>query len=272
MILKPGPDALPHMFLKGYRAPAAGTGDTASPVAEEVGVFVARQKLGFDGQPRDPVKVLDADLPFAPPDKPEGPFRFEAEIATTKPELDVVVVDDLAAFLAPAEQADPDVAQIIVTKNAGSVQVDTGSGFGAALPRHFGWLPRAFSPRLDRAGRPGPASDPASLEGLDQARFPLPAKYFNDFNTGNPGLGASPLKPGDRVRYTDLVPTSTEVTIPAGPALAATLNDQPLDPKLVLNPRVDTIVFDKAEQSVTLVWRAVFPWETRLADATLEVN
>ena len=26
MILKPGPDALPHLFLKGFRAPAAGTG------------------------------------------------------------------------------------------------------------------------------------------------------------------------------------------------------------------------------------------------------
>lgn len=272
MILKPGPDALPHLFLKGFRAPAGGTGDTANPVAEEVGVFVARQKLGFDGQSRDPGTVLDADLPFDPPNKPDGPFRFEAEIATTKPELDVVVVDDFAAFLTPLEQTDADLANIIVTKNAGSVSVDTGTGYGVAIPRKFGWQPRAFAPRLALAGREGDASDPASLTGFKPDQFKLPAKYFNAFNLGNPGSGLAVLKSGDRVRYTNLVPAFTDVTIPAGPVLTATQDDQPLSPPLALAPRVDTVVFDKAEQSVTLVWRAIFPWEARFDAATLEVN
>jgi hypothetical protein len=272
MILKPGPDALPHLFLKGFRAPAAGTGDTPNPMAEEVGVFVARQKLGFDGQPRDPGKVLDADLPFDPPNKPEGPFRFEAEIPTTKPELDLVIVDDFAAFLTPLEQADPALSNIIVTKNAGSVSVDTGTGFGAAIPRQFGWQPRAFAPRLALAGREGDASDPASLTGFKPDQFKLPAKYFNAFNMGNPGSGVAALKPGDRVRYTDLSPASTDVTIPPGPVLAVSQDEAPLSPPLALTPRVDTVVFDKADQTVTLVWRAVFPWEARFDSATLEVN
>ena len=276
MILKPGPDALPHLFLKGFRAPAAGTGDTANPLAEEVGVFIARQKLGFDGQPRDPGKVLDADLPFDPPNKPDGPFRFEAEIATTKPELDVVVVDDFAAFLTPLEQADPDLAKIIVTKNAGSVQVDTGTGFGAAIQRMFGWQPRAFAPRLALAGREGNLSDPASLTGFKPDLFKLPAKYFNAFNMGNPGSNVVSLKPGDLIHYKDLAPDpftiDVTIPIPIGPALTVTQDYQSLDPLLALTPRVDTVVFDKADQTVTLVWRAVFPWEARFDAATLEVN
>lgn len=271
MILKPGDDALPHMFLKGHRAPAGGTGDT-NPVAEQVGVFIARQRFGFDGQPRDPGKVLDADVPFNPPNKPEGPFRFEAEIATTKPETDIVIVHRLAAFMSQAEIDSVDAPGLVVTRDAGWARIDTGSGFGPSISRKYGWLPRAYDPRLAFAGLAGDAADPTSLIGLDQARFPLPAKYFNAFNMGNPGMGAAPLRPGHRVRFIDLASTSVDVTIPVGPDLSVAIDEEPLDPPVMLDPRVDTLVFDQSDQSVTLVWRAVFPWEERFADATLEVN
>lgn len=271
MILDSDPDALPHMFLRGFRAPPGGTADP-DPVAEEVGVFVARQVIGFDGLPRDPgEEVLSEDLPFAPPDKPEGPFRYEAELATAKPELDVVAVDDLANFMSNAEINADDAADIVVTRAFGDVRIDRGAGFGAPIARNYGWLPRGKSPRLDKAGRAGPASDPASLEGFDANQFELPAKYFNEFNSGNPVPGQLPLSPGNRLRFEYPGPPTTDVVIPAAPTLTVTQDGAPLDPPLSLVPQVDTVVFDKAAASVTLVWRATFPWEARYEAATLKV-
>lgn len=271
MILKPGPDPLPHMFLKGFRAPVGGT-DNISPVGEEVGVFVARQVIGIDGQPRVPGDVLDADEPFVPPDKPEGPFRFESELATAKPELDVVIVDDLDNFLNAADIANPDVANIIVGKLFGDVRIDTGGGFGPAIGRHLGWWPRGETPRKELAGRATPAGDAAALESFDAQQFKLPARYFNAFNAGNPVAGQAPLSTGDRLRFEPDVGSAFEATIPAGPDLAVSQDDEPLDPPLVLSPQVDTVVFDRTAASLTFVWRAVFPWQARYETATLEVN
>lgn len=271
MILKPGPDPLPHMFLKGFRAPVGGT-DNASPVGEEVGVFIARQVIGIGGQPLAPGDVLDTDKPFDPPNKPEGPFRFESELATTKPELDVVIVDELASFLNAAELADPDIADIIVAKPFGGLRIDTGAGFGPPIGRHLGWWPRGASPRKDLAGRAGPAGDPAALESFDAHQFELPAKYFNAFNAGNPVPGQPPLSTGDRLRFEPGAGSAFEATIPAGPELAVSQDGEPLDPPLVLSPRVDTVVLDRADGSLTFVWRAVFPWQARYETATLEVN
>ncbi|MGL4397979.1 MAG: hypothetical protein ACRCS9_15690 [Hyphomicrobium sp.] len=271
MILEPGPDALPHMFLKGFRAPPGGTADP-NPVAEEVGVFVARQVIGTDGQPRAVEKVLDQDTPFDPPNKPEGPFRFESDLATMKPELDVVIVHDLASILLPAELADPDIADIIVTKPFGNIRIDTGSGFGPVIARNYGWLPRTSMPRLDLAGRAGPDTDPASLEGFDANQFKLPAKYFNAFNAGNPVPGRPPLSPGHSLRFEDGGLNLIDIVVPAGPALAVSQDGEPLDPPLTLTPAVDTVIYDRADASVALVWRAVFQWEARYESATLEVQ
>lgn len=288
MILEPGPDALPHMFLRGFRAPPGGTADN-NPVAEEVGVFVARQVIGTDGQARDPGDLLSEDTPFDPPKSKTGPFRLEAELATTKPELDVVIVDDLDDILTIADfnsiglngpadlngLADPemlnDLAGLLVTKSFGFVRIDSGSGFGAAIARNYGWSPRASLPRKGLAGRAGPASDPAALAKFDAKLFKLPARYFNEFNAGNAVPGGSPLAPGNRLRFEAGGPNPPVVTVPAGPSLSVTQNDKPLDPSLELTPKVDTVVFDRADGSFTLVWRAVFPWETRYESATLAV-
>lgn len=276
MILDSDPDALPHMFLRGFRAPPGGTAET-DPVAEEVGVFVARQVIGFDGLPRDPGdEVLSEDLPFAPPDKPAGPFRYEAELATAKPELDVVVVDDLANFMSNAEINADDAADIVVTRAFGDVRIDRGAGFGAPIARNYGWRPRGSAPRLDLAGRRATPADPPPpppewLDEFDAKQFDLPAKYFNEFNAGNPVPGELPLSPGHWLRFEYPGPPTTDVKIPAAPSLTVTQDGAPLDPPLSLVPKVDTVVFDKAATSVTLVWRATFPWEDRYEAATLKV-
>lgn len=269
MILEPISDA--HMFLRGFRAPASGT-DNVNPVGEEVGVFIARQVFGVDGQPRAPGKVLDTDQPFDPA-KPEGPFRFESELATTKPELDVVIVDNLGNFLSGPEIADANVADIIVTKIFGDVRIDSGAGFGPLIGRHLGWWPRGSDPRKGLAGREtGPAGDPTALESFDAHQFKLPAMYFNAFNAGNSVPGQPPLVTGNRLRFEPGMGTAFEAAIPAGPVLAVSQDGEPLDPPLNLSPRVDTIVLDRADASLTFVWRAVFPWQARYETATLEVS
>lgn len=274
MIVKASETALPHLFLKGFRAPVAGTNYAAGRIPEAVGVLIAHQILGFDGADRTPPddKVRDADAAFMLGDGSDGPVRQEAELATAKPELDVVIVDALDRMVNAAELADKDkLAELLVTKPAGTISLDRGSGFGPAVPRTFGWQSRAYDPRLALAGRKGSDTDPASLLGLDQAVYPLPDLFSNRFHLGNPGSGMPALKAGDRLRYTDPAAASVIITVPAGPVLSASRNEAPLDPPLPLTAQVDTVVFDKADTSVTLVWRAVFPWEERLTDAVLEV-
>lgn len=273
MILQPTPDALPHMFLRGFRAPPGGTGDIPDPVAEEVGVFIARQVIGTDGLPRDPGEVLSEDQAFAPPppNAPVPPPRVEAELATMKPEIDVVIVDDLANFMLQPDIDDPDVAELIVAQPFGQVRINTGAGFGPAIPRHFGWWPRAITPRKELAGRDGPASDLSALAAFDASLFKLPRNYRNRFNNGNPVAGVTSLAAGNAVRFEPGGPGQFTATIPPGPVLKVSEKAAPLNPPLNLVPRVDTVVFDRAAATITFVWRAVFPWEARYETATLEI-
>ena len=269
MILEPGPDAPPHFFLIGYRAPPGQLGTAF----EQVGVVVTRSVLRFDGSPGDPGEVRKEDEPFDGLPA-EGPFRFESEIAAWKPEADLIVVDDLATFLTPAQIADPNLATIITATPFGSVEIDRGAGFGPAIPLSFGWLARTEVPRLDLAGRRTPPDDPSSLQKFDPGQFRLPDQFDNAFMNGSrlvPGQAA--LEAGDRLRFTDNAgPTSTVTTVPPAPALSVTEDGAPIDPPLALDPKVDTVVMDRGAGEFTFVWRATFPWQARFETATLGVN
>ena len=253
MILKPGPDAPPHFFLIGFRAPPGGTG--ADGRGEQVGVFVARSVIGFDGAPAEASEVRKEDEPY-PMLPVDGPFRYEAEIAPWKPEPDVIIVDAAGDDNAPF----------------GSVAIDRGAGFGAPAPRNFGWLSRTAAPRLPLAGREGTLTDPVSLAGFKADRFNLPDQFQNAFHNGRALAGAAPFAPGDRLRFNGLSGPVRIVDIPAAPQLSATQDGKPLDPQPVPAPRVDTVVMDRVANQFTLIWRATFPWEPRFESAVLEVN
>lgn len=273
MILKPGPNARPHFFLIGFRAPPAGTG----PDAERVGVLVARDVIRFDGTPGDPGKVRTADEPYQGLPA-EGPFRYESEIATHKPAADVLVVDDLANFLTPLQIADVNnLDNHIAAAVFGTVELDRGAGFGIATALHFGWRSRTTAPRVDLAGREGAVGDPSSLAGFDPEQFDLPDDYDNAFNNGHnsaPLSSSSPFQAGNRLRFTDTTgpAVALTLTIPAAPSLSVSKEGQPLSPPLNLAPAVDTVVMDRSATQYTVVWRANFLWEPRFEEATLEVN
>ena len=251
MILEPGPNARPHFFLVGWRAPSGGM--VAGAAAERVGVLVARDVIGFDGSALDAGDVLTSDQPFVATDS-SGPFRLEAEIVTAKPVPDVVVVHDKAASEAAAA--------------FGSVRIDRGAGFGIAHARVFGWLPRGDNPRLPLAG------DPAALAAFDPAQDDLPEGYDNAFSNGAPLTGEAPFDAGNRLQFVDTTGplVSTMLVIPPAPQLRATHDGQPVDPPLPLAPRVDTVVMDRAAATFTVVWRASFAWQDRLLSATLHVD
>lgn len=259
MILKPGPTARPHFFLLGFRAPPGGMG--LGGQAEKVGVLVARNAVRFDGTPVSPGPVLVADEPFAG-SPAEGPFRHESEIATDKPAPDVIVVHGAAH-----------------TDTAfGTLRVDRGTGFGAATALRFGWRVRTGGLRLVEAGREGATGDPRSLKGFDPAVADLPDNFTNRFNNGHNSAPVSPalaFQEGHRLQFTDTTvgpAVSRTLTIPAPPALSVTENGAPLSPPLTLQPRVDTVVMDRAAQLFTIVWRATFPWQARYETATLAVD
>lgn len=270
--------APPNMFLVGFRAPPGVPFDAVNPNAEEVGVVIARSRVRLDGTVADPGDVLDQDQPYDPLPA-EGPFRLESDLSVWKPVPDVVIVDRLENFLTPAQLVDlgppPDLAAIaghIAGSSFGTVAIDRGAGFGAALPRPFGWLGRGVPPRLALAGRPGAVGDASSLEGFDAAQHVLVDDYENGFQNGRPLPGEALFAPGDRLRFSDSTGPIDTVTVPAAPTLAVTQDGEPLDPPLALAQRVDTVVFDREAGDVTFTWRAVFPWDARYENADLEIS
>lgn len=298
MIIQAADSALPHMFLRGFRAPvgqkvAHVPGDPADPADdtttfEEVGTFVARSKLSFAGAAIAPGEVATEDLPYdgAPA---AGPFRYESDIPVWKPSPDVVAVDAITSIasvvndpsiapLPPPPYSDAlaaDIDVVLVAAPFGTVEIDRGSGFGPASALNFGWLSRGVAPRLALAGDAA-TNDPWQLNAFKADQFKLPAGYDNVFQNGRPLAGEQGFAPGDRLRFTDTTPVGpdvvTTVTIPGAPVLAVTRDGAPLDPPLTLSPLADTVVIDRGAQQVLILWRATFPWDARYETATLEVS
>lgn len=298
MIIQAADNALPHLFLRGFRAPvgqkaAHVQGDPANPADdtttfEEVGTFVARSRLSFAGVAVDPGDVATEDKPYdgAPA---AGPFRYESDIPVWKPAPDVVVVDAITAIdavvndpaiapLPPPPYSDAlaaDIDTVLVAAPFGTVEIDRGAGFGPVLGLNFGWLSRGTAPRLALAGDAA-TNDPWQLNTFKADQFKLPAGYDNGFQNGRPLAGQQAFARGDRLRFTDTTPAGpdvvTTVTIPAAPVLAVTQDGAPLDPPLTLTPLADTVVMDRGAREFLILWRATFPWDARIETATLEVG
>jgi hypothetical protein len=250
------PDTLSHFFLVGPRVPPGG----AFPQVEQVGTLVIRQRLDAAGTQMDAGDVLVADEPFA-----GGPVRFEAEIATWKPEPDVVIV---GAAPAPAAPSPLNSYGTVTLTRAGS------AGPGTAYARAFDWLPRGKGPRLALAGQAAPPlADGSTLNGFDADAFALPRGYSNAFQNGRPLPGAALLGPGDRLDFAPNAGTAQVLTVPAAPLLAAKdAEGAALASPPALVPRVDTVVLDLVAAAFTLIWRTTFVWNDRFATATLEVS
>lgn len=300
MIIEASETALPHLFLRGFRAPvgqAGGVahvpGDPADPAddtttVEEVGTFIARSRLSFAGAVLVPGDVATEDMPHAGA-PPSGPFRYESDIAVWKPAPDVVVVDAITAIasvvnhpaIAPlppppyTAQKAADIDAVLVAAPFGTVEIDRGAGYGPASALNFGWLSRGVPPRLALAGDAA-TNDPWQLKKFSADRFKLPSGYENRFLNGRPLVAEPGFAPGQRLRFTDTTPAGPDVvtvlTIPDAPVLAVTQGGAPLDPPLTLAPLADTVVMDRGARQFLILWRATFPWDARYETATLEVS
>lgn len=253
----------PTFFFISGRA----TGNAAKPV-EPVGVFITKQTILTDGTipPKEQqVEVFTSDTLYepVPPDAPEADNRldmqFESNLATYKPDLDLVVVRDTS-----------------LRGTFGRVRIDRQdtNGFqpnpGWLLT--YGWLSRVAEE--DPTGTTNPRK---GLEGTNLAdfkpdindKFKLPTNFQNDFFNGSRLRNINYLQAGDMAEYAASVLTF-QVTIPPAPSLKIRSSDRSPPPAIDLN--VDTVIYDESVQRFLITWRAIFPWEDRLENAILEVN
>lgn len=262
MIVQADPQAPPHFFLIGTRAPAGGAGPAGT--GERVAVLVVTQRVHFDGRvgAGDEVRSKDAGIDEL---WLSGPFRYEAEIAPTKPVPDAVVVDALATMLPGGPFAPPDAVEAALAATVfGSVEVRRTTPAHVHGGRRFGWRPRGTAPRLGLAGQAG-----AFVPGAQA----LPANFSNAFFNGQPLNGEPLFGPGDTLAFIDTAANSRVLRIPQPPVtLAITRDGGPLSPPATMQLQVDTVVMDLAISAFNLVWRAVLPWEARFAGATLQVK
>lgn len=262
------PPGLVHFFLIGWRmGPGA--------VPQKVGVLVVKAVLhtswtstGAGGRrytsgapAAAPAEVLVADVPYATAPN-SGPFRFESDLTPRKPELDAIVVRDLA------DDRDESVDPVQPAKRYGVVRFRRSGVLGAAHALSFGWAPRVVNPRLALAGQA------ATFVPQDN----LPTGFDNRFFNGRRTLETALLHPSDRVHY---VPTDGlgvenvngrygDLTLPAAPSVRVVRDGQTVPTSIEAG--YDTFIFDLAAEQFLIVWRATFPWLESLADAVLEVT
>lgn len=249
----------PVLLLQGSHTPDAG-------ITPQVGALIAKQSVAFDaaGVQQPPVA---ADIRLTDELYGSGQAKLEADVVVYKPRLDMVVVD--ASFI----QLPVHFSWVTITR---------GGVSGSPLHLHYGWQPRAESPRVSLAGKtdPGPPGQPPVLRFVpdDKKPFKLPEEFKSEFFNGhNTLLGkfGGVLAAGDKARFhKTLSPQADDITltIPPGPALKFTQDCWGIAPPQWVSRGVDTIVFLAAERCILLTWRFVFTWEARLQLATLEVS
>ena len=241
------PENSPHFFLIGPRAPLGGKG----PAFEEVGTLVYKAKRSTTGDRLEPDKILVTDEPFLEP-QTTGPFRFEADIAVYKPEPDVVIVGGFPQ----------------TGNNFGKVEILRGGGSGTSVveAHPYDWIGK------DDAARMALAGDLGAFAASETNR--LPDGFQNGFHNGRPINEQDVFEEGDVLIFDPDQAGDPKVTltIPAPPGLVVTIDDQPPEPPLTVNPRVDTVVYVENEAVFTFVWRWTFPWEARFETAKLEIT
>lgn len=270
MQLRVNEDSFPHPTLLLVASRAAG--ETAPP-HQAVGVLIAKQTLLSDGtvDPEQQAEIFTTDVEYEKPDPTATEagldFRFENDLAPTKPMLDVVVVRD------SREAA-----------RFGSVQIRR---FGVSdsegpLPLDYGWRSRTEGLRNQQAG------DVIDFKPDPEQPFALPKNFHNGFFNGGRLDGLDHLGAGDVVEYRHeqveggelRAGTVVSVTIPLGPKVDFRIGEQPISPPVPFDLDVDTVIYDfQTDDPVggrfLITWRGVFAWEERLADAAdavLEVS
>jgi hypothetical protein len=248
----------PTMFLIGSRAAGA-----SAPPAQAVGVLIVKQTVLLDGSipakdQQQPVLLTDEAIDPAGPDDDDLVTYLEADLAAYKPLLDVVA-------------ARSNFHRGLL----GSLRIDHGDGNGfqpnPGLSLHWGWLSRVDDqdPSGTANPRKGQTGNVASFVPDVNDPTKLPSGFQNAFFNGGRIRTLAHLNAGNRVEFGS---TSRQVTIPAGPSLAVKVNGQPISPPVSIDLNADTVVYDQTAGRYLITWRAVFLWESRLANATLEVS
>lgn len=250
----------PAFFMIASRAAGA-----TAPPAQAAGVLIVKQTVLLSGDipPKDQQQpVLLSDVPVDPPGAdPDNDLAtwLEADLATDKPKLDVAAVRNspLRGFF-------------------GRIRIDRNDGAGfqpnPGLDLSWGWQSRVLDD-----DPPGGAANPRKAQAGNAAAFTpdvadpfkLPSGFDNAFFNGGRIRTLARLQAGQRVEF-DLA--TRRVTIPPGPSLAITVAGTPIAPPVAIERNADTVVWNATAQHFLVTWRAVFPWEARLAAATLEVS
>lgn len=244
----------PNMFLITGRAAGA-----MAPPVQPVGVLIVKQTVLLDGTipPSDQQEaILLTDEEYDPPSTNDDDLvtYLEADLAAYKPKLDIVAARDN-----------------FNRGSFGSIRIDRNDGNGfqpeppdPPLNLDWGWQSRVDNPRKAQAG-----IDPKEFTPDVNDPFKLPDGFENLFFNGSRIRTEAHLEAGNRVEFgTAALP----VTIPAGPALLITFDGAPISPTVSIELNCDTVVFDQTAGHYLVTWRAVFPWEDRLTEATLEVR
>jgi len=248
----------PVLFLISSRAAAAGY-----PPGEVIGVLIVKQTIGANGvtplpkNQQSPIELKDVTyVPYPPDDSSKLAIKLESDLASFKPFMDVVAVRN-----------QPQKGFF------GGVRFDRGTGFvpNPANRLNYGWLNRPESPRKDLAGAAG------SFVPNVNDKFKLPAGFKNKFFNGSPLRDSQNLnhvepghmQAGDRVEFGD---ASHRVTIPAGPNLEFQMDENAIEPAVMVDRHVDTVVYHESQNVYLLTWRSIFAWEARLENAVLFVS
>lgn len=246
----------PNFFVISGRASGAGS--------EKVGVFIVKQTIQLDGSIGDQQEILMGDAPFDPErpgedqvdifDETDLDIRIESDIVPFKPGLDIAAVRD--------QFDDGDF---------GHIRIDRGAGFlpDPPLALKYGWRTRLDTPRKELAG------DAENFEPDIDDPIKLPDGFDNGFFNGSRLTGdaivATHLSEGDAVEF-DGPGAAVQVTVPPRPTLSVNIAGAVADPPVAIELGADTVVYDFSAGRFAVTWRATFPWEDRLADATLEVS
>ncbi len=248
----------PNMFLIAGR-----TLGTAAPPIEPVGALIVKQTVQTNGAIGPQKDIRMSDVEYSDPADPSDPhldIRIETDLIPYKPFADLVAVRDS-----------------FVPGIFGTVRIDRGTGFGGFLPLDYGWRDRLKDPRKSEAGDaanfvPVQITDPANPPPLIE-RLKLPNGFENGFFNGGHPAGIGHLQEDNIIEFHDISPNpSFGVILPKGPTVTITMNDKPISPPVNIELGIDTVVYDISASHFLVTWRAVFPWEDRLADATLEAS
>ncbi len=276
MIAAPIP---PKFFFKGLRArPGESVGSDEQ--GETVGVFLMKQTIGFDGsifgvnsQP-----VLMADQKYAPYDASDANstwfpvlLRLESDLASTKPFLDLVVVNNLAE-LGVANPYPPDPIELPAAKRFGRVSINSAS----ANVLKYGWFSRGENPRRDLAADPVLNWTPPNIDYVPNGTN-LPMGFNNQFHNGGLLAGLAHLSEGDEVVFTQMNSVDDDIAeyaiqIPTEPVLTIRRDGVPVDPHPDIQVIVDTLVLDLKNAFFLVTWRGVFLWRDQFSKAVLEVS